>query len=116
MMGATQFDRQAFTTAPKAPPSSRDLLLRLGPAIFAGILVIAGLILYKLVSGYNAGDPGSIPAEQLADIQQKLATAERRLEQLERRRTTATAAALPAKAEDSNDKVKASAARAPRIV
>jgi len=87
-MGAAQFDRQVFTTPQKASP--RDLLSTLGPAMFAGVLVIVGLIGYKVVSGSLADGAGSIPAEQLSQIRQQLATAERRPERIERRRLSAT--------------------------
>ena len=83
MGAAPQFDRQVFAAAKKPP--ARDPLFVLAPVLFAAVVAAGGFMAYQFIFG-DKGDAGSVSAEQISAVQQKLAAVERRLEQLERKR------------------------------
>lgn len=101
-MAGIDFDRQAFV--PPAEPAPRGPFRLLAPLVLVIVAGALGLAGFKLYSDYSRSAPAG-DAQNLQQIQQQLASMEKRLDQLERHRRPAGTepAAVPSKAESHSD-------------
>src|SRR5262252_8052948 len=118
-MGTSQFDREAFVPPKNAPARNPLFVLILGSV--GVVLALTAFVAYR--SGFkNLGFTNSpAKSEQLTSIEEKLATMEQRLGQLEKKRKNPDVVPLVSNAEkpnhNGNDKDTASWSRiSPRIL
>jgi hypothetical protein len=113
-MGAAQFDRQSFLGPREAPP--RHPAAVIGPLLLAAIVVVGGLAIYKFVIADGGPEMTSASSTEITQLQQRLNTLEKRLDQLERRRRLAPEPPPETKPQDTTQKQPSRAAPPPRIV